>query len=100
VHPLKLWVARYLHEHPDASLSDVMDATVQTRLEVYEWLFKGGRKHAQDFRIRQLLERDAFQQVLENWKNYGYPFNTMTPSYASAIGASGDRPLHWRSSSA
>jgi len=92
VHPLKLWIASYVREHPDASLSDVMDVTAQTRMDVYEWLFKGGRKHAQDVRIRQVLERDAFQHVLENWQNYGYPFNTMTPSYASAIGASGDRP--------
>ena len=92
VHPLKLWTARYLCEHPDAPQSEVMNASTQTRLDVYEWLFKSGRKHAQDFRIRQLIEHDAFDHVLENWKNYGYPFNTMTASYASAIGASGDRP--------
>ena len=43
-------------------------------------------------RIRELLERDAFAQVHRSWQRLGYPFASLTPSYASAIGASGDRP--------
>jgi hypothetical protein len=92
VHPLELWVARYLREHPAASLSEVVEASTQARLDVYAWLFKTRHKRAQDVRIRQLLERQAFDRVLENWKLYGYPFDNITPSYASSIGASGDRP--------
>jgi membrane peptidoglycan carboxypeptidase len=92
VHPLELWLARYLSEHPEATRSEVMEASADLRLEVYRWLLKTRRKPTQDTRIRQMLEREAFDKVLASWKRYGYPFDTMTPSYAASIGASGDRP--------
>jgi hypothetical protein len=59
---------------------------------VYRWLFKSGRKYAQDKRIQFLLELEAFSEIHQFWKRLGYPFEALTPSYASAIGASGDRP--------
>ncbi|HEY9063492.1 MAG TPA: glycosyl transferase family 51, partial [Burkholderiaceae bacterium] len=49
-------------------------------------------KGAQDSRIRNLLEADAFGEVQKAWRRLGYPFDALTPSYASALGASGDRP--------
>jgi membrane peptidoglycan carboxypeptidase len=60
--------------------------------DVYRWLFKSGRKYAQNKRIQSLLEIEAFSEVHQFWKRLGYPFETLTPSYASAIGAAGDRP--------
>ena len=92
LHPLKLMVARQLRDNPKASLGQVVAATAKNRIDVYEWLFTSRHKHAQDFRIKQIIEREAFERILENWRNYGYPFNTITASYASSIGASGDRP--------
>ena len=92
LHPLELWLVSYLVHHPQAKLQQVMAASTNERQEVYRWLFKSGRKYAQDMRIRSLLELQAFAEVHQFWKRLGYPFETLTPSYASAIGASGDRP--------
>jgi membrane peptidoglycan carboxypeptidase len=92
VHPLELWLVAYLLQHPDVSLNDALAASTKERQEVYQWLFKSSRKHAQDRRIQTLLEMEAFQQVHTAWRRLGYPFETLTPSYATALGASGDRP--------
>jgi len=92
LHPLELWLVGYLAHHPGASLQQVMVASTDARQRVYRWLFKTGRKHAQDKRIQTLLEIEAFAEIHHAWQRLGYPFETFTPSYASAIGASGDRP--------
>jgi membrane peptidoglycan carboxypeptidase len=92
LHPLELWLVSYLVRHPQARLQEVMSASTSERQDVYRWLFKSGRKYAQNKRIQALLEREAFAEVLQFWKRLGYPFETLTPSYASAIGAAGDRP--------
>jgi membrane peptidoglycan carboxypeptidase len=92
VHPLELWVAAYLREHPRATLGEAVAASTEQRQEVYQWLFKTRHKGAQDARIRNLLEVDAFGEIQKAWRRLGYPFESLTPSYASALGASGDRP--------
>jgi membrane peptidoglycan carboxypeptidase len=92
LHPLALWTAGYLRQHPKASLGEVLSHSKEQRQEVYAWLFKTRHKSAQDVRIRELIEQDAFAEVLKDWKKLGYPFDSLTPSYASALGASGDRP--------
>ena len=92
MHPLELWLVAHLRRHPEATLGEVIAASREQRQEVYGWLFKTRRKPAQDARIRQLLEADAFAEVHRMWRRLGYPFESLTPSYASAIGASGDRP--------
>jgi membrane peptidoglycan carboxypeptidase len=92
IHPLELWIVAYLRENPKANLSDAIAASSQERQIVYEWLFKTSRKHAQDKRIAGLLEVEAFLEVHRQWQRMGYPFASMTPSYASALGASADRP--------
>ncbi len=92
VHPLELWMVGYLRKNPDATLSDVIAASAKERQIVYEWLFKTHRKHAQDKRIVGLLEVEGFLEIHRQWRRMGYPFASMTPSYASALGASADRP--------
>ncbi|WP_440534495.1 transglycosylase domain-containing protein [Variovorax sp. YR566] len=92
VHPLELWLVGYLRRHPGASLTEVLAASASERQEVYAWLFKTRHKSAQDKRMRELIELDAFAQIHRSWQRVGYPFASLTPSYASAIGASGDRP--------
>jgi membrane peptidoglycan carboxypeptidase len=39
-----------------------------------------------------VLEEDAFKQIWLAWKRQGYPFDSLVPSYATAIGVSGDTP--------
>ena len=92
IHPLELWLVKYLREHPKASFDDVVAASSNERVEVYDWLFKTSRKNAQDIRIQSLMEVEAFEALLKDWKRLGYPFDSLTPSYATAIGSSGDRP--------
>lgn len=92
IHPLELWLAGFLAKHPKASLEQIMTASVDERQEVYRWLFKNHRVNAQQKRIMTLLEEDAFTEIHAAWKRVGYPFDALTPSYATSIGASGDRP--------
>ena len=92
VHPLELWLASYLDQHPQASRREVMNAGAPLRQQVYGWLFKTHNPHRQDFRIRILVEQDAFKHITEDWRRLGFPFAHLVPSYATAIGSSGDRP--------
>lgn len=92
IHPLELWLVSYLMQFPQATLEEVMAASAGHRQEVYGWLFKTSRKRAQDRRIQVLLEIEAFSEIHSAWQRLGYPFATLTPSYACAIGASADRP--------
>ncbi|MGE5319711.1 MAG: hypothetical protein ACM3KD_05985, partial [Hyphomicrobiaceae bacterium] len=92
IHPLELWVVKTLRTSPLANLKTLDDKGADVRREVYNWLFKTSRKNAQDIRIQSLLEVEAFDSLLRDWKRLGYPFDNITPSYATAIGASGDRP--------
>ncbi len=92
VHPLELWLVSYLRTHPKAGWTEMTNASVKQRQEVYQWLFKTHRKHAQDKRIAGLLEVEAFLKIHAQWKKMGYPFDSLVPSYATTLGASADRP--------
>ncbi|MGF1613372.1 MAG: transglycosylase domain-containing protein [Gammaproteobacteria bacterium] len=92
VHPLELWLVGYLLKHPQASFADVITASSAERLAVYQWLFRTRHKNAQDRRIRDLLEVEAFLEIHRRWQALGYPFASLVPSYATAIGSSADRP--------
>ncbi|MEN6330787.1 MAG: transglycosylase domain-containing protein [Smithella sp.] len=92
LHPLELWLVAYLRAHPTAERSEIVRASTNERQEVYRWLFKTHRKNAQDIRIRSLLEVEAFLEIHKAWKRLGYPFDSLVPSYATAIGSSADRP--------
>ena len=92
VHPLELFLVTYLLSHPGASRDEVLRASVGERQEAYRWLFKTHNAHKQDVRIRILLEEDAFNEILQDWRRQGYPFARLIPSLATAIGSSGDRP--------
>ncbi|WP_309624598.1 transglycosylase domain-containing protein [Methylibium sp.] len=91
-HPLELWLAGFLRRDPQAKLSEVFAASGEQRQAVYGWLFNTRHKSAQDVRIRSLLEIEAFADIQRRWRRLGYPFESLTPSYATSIGASGDRP--------
>ncbi len=92
VHPLELWVVRYLQQHPETSISQIVAESAEERQMVYQWLFKTRSSRKQFQRIRTIIELEAFQDVHLAWKRMGYPFDYLVPSYATSIGSSGDRP--------
>ncbi|TGT14674.1 hypothetical protein EN817_32835, partial [Mesorhizobium sp. M3A.F.Ca.ET.174.01.1.1] len=92
VHPLELWTLNYLREHPDATPNEIQNASKDVRLQSYSWLFKTRYHATQDRRIKRMVELRAYEAIGRSWQALGYPFATLTPSYAAAIGASGDRP--------
>jgi membrane peptidoglycan carboxypeptidase len=92
VHPLELWLVEYLLQHANSSFEEVIKASAAERQEAYTWLLRSTRKHAQDVRIRSLLEADAFREIHRRWQRLAYPFPSLTPSLATAIGSSADTP--------
>lgn len=92
IHPLELWLVSYLRAYPGATLPEVIKASSAERQAVYSWLFKTRRKGAQDRRIRSLIELEAFLEIHKSWQRLGYPFDSLAPSYATALGSSADRP--------
>jgi membrane peptidoglycan carboxypeptidase len=92
VHPLELWLLSYFRQHPEATLADVLAASDRARQDAYRWLFKTSNKRAQDRRILTELEIEAFTEIHASWRRHGYPFPSLVPSYATAIGSSGDNP--------
>ncbi|MDO9104364.1 MAG: transglycosylase domain-containing protein [Methylovulum sp.] len=93
IHPLELWLVGYLAQHPNATQDEVIAAGAGPRQQVYRWLIKSHKQNAQQRRIMTLLETEAFWEIHHAWQRVGYPFAALTPSYATAIGASGDRPV-------
>jgi membrane peptidoglycan carboxypeptidase len=92
VHPLELWLLGYLRQHPEATLADVLATSDRARQDAYSWLFKTSNKRAQDRSILTELEIEAFAEIHASWQRHGYPFPSLVPSYATAIGSSGDNP--------
>jgi membrane peptidoglycan carboxypeptidase len=92
VNPLELWLVSYLQDHPNATRSEMLKAGAGARQDAYSWLFKTRSTRKQDIRIRILIEEDAFDRLLQDWRKVGYPFERIIPSYATAIGSSGDSP--------
>jgi hypothetical protein len=82
----------YLRAHPGAAWSQVKEASRAQIQETYQWLFKTRHKQAQDLRIRGIMEVEAFLEIHHAWQRLGYPFGSLVPSYATAIGSSADRP--------
>jgi membrane peptidoglycan carboxypeptidase len=92
IHPLELWLVTYLQRHPNATRAEMLAASADERQKAYAWLFEKKSPFAQNLRIRILLEQEAFDRILEDWRRQGYPFAQLVPSDGTAIGSSGDRP--------
>lgn len=92
VHPLELWLVGYLRVHPSATWTEVKSASLIQTHETYQWLFRTRHKAAQDSRIRGIMEMEAFLDIHKAWQRLGYPFGSLVPSFATAIGSSADRP--------
>ena len=92
IHPLEIWLVGYLRANPGVDFEEAFSASAKERVQVYDWLLAANKKNAQDIRIQSLIEVEAFEALHKDWKRLGYPFNNLTPSYATSIGSSGDRP--------
>jgi hypothetical protein len=92
VDPVALWVAEQLWASPSATREQLVAASETARREASAWLFRTRNKRAQERRLGELRERDAFAQIHARWARLGYPFDSLVPSYATAIGTSADRP--------
>ncbi|MES2625397.1 MAG: transglycosylase domain-containing protein [Pseudomonadota bacterium] len=92
VHPLELWMVEYLLANPGTPFDELVRASTEQRQEAYAWLFKTDSWDKQQKRIRILVEQDSFVAIHQQWQKLGYPFPTLVPSYATALGVSADRP--------
>jgi len=93
MNPLELWLVGYLYAQPEATFSQMLTASSSARLDAYKWLFNSREKLKQDRRIKIMLEQEAFLQIHAHWQKLGYPFGSLVPTYATAIGSSGDKPI-------
>jgi hypothetical protein len=92
IDPLELWLVDYLRAHPDASPKEEWASSADMREADWAWIFRTRNERARERRIAAMLERDAFAEIHRTWQHLGYPFSTLVPSLATAIGASADRP--------
>ena len=93
VHPLELWLLDYLRAHPGASLADTLRASADERQEVYRLALQDlAAQRAGQAHRASCSSSSAFLEIQRGWERLGYPFASLTPSLASAVGASGDRP--------
>jgi membrane peptidoglycan carboxypeptidase len=93
-HPLEVWLVFYLKNHPGSLWDKVLEASKDARMLSSSWIFRTRFHNAQNLRIRSLLERKAFAEIHRTWRSMGYPFGTLVPSLATAIGSSADRPVN------
>jgi membrane peptidoglycan carboxypeptidase len=93
IHPLDIWCANEYRKNPNLSWNDLLAGSRKARLQASSWLLHSRNRKAQDLRLRNKIERDAFARLTPHWQKLGFPFKTMVPSYASSIGSSGDRPV-------
>ncbi len=91
--PLEVWCAGVLAHQPAARWKDVLEQSEAARRQSTAWLFSTRNRRAQDLRLRIRIEKDAFARMTPAWQRLGFPFDTLVPSLATAVGASGDRPM-------
>jgi membrane peptidoglycan carboxypeptidase len=91
-HPLELWLMNYREHHPAATLAEIYANSTNERQQAYKWLLTLKYPHGQDTRIETVMESESFAEIHRAWQRLGYPFDSLVPSYATAIGVSGDTP--------
>ncbi|GIX30848.1 MAG: hypothetical protein KatS3mg124_1320 [Porticoccaceae bacterium] len=92
LHPLELWLVGRLVDAPDIGWDRLLEESASARREAYRWLFRSRSPAKRLRRIRTVLEEEAFAAIHRRWQALGYPFRALVPSYATALGASADRP--------
>jgi hypothetical protein len=92
IHPLEIWAAGELARQPDLPQAKLLARSNGAAQLASKWLFEARNRRAQDLRLKIRFEQDAFVEMTKSWKRLGFPFERLVPSYATAIGSSGDRP--------
>ncbi len=93
LHPLDLWCASEFRNDAESFLGKTLGSSSEARRVGSAWLLSSRNRRAQDLRLRIRMEKDAFSRMTPYWQRLGFPFKTMVPSYATAIGSSSDRPV-------
>ncbi len=91
-HSLVLWAAGQLLRNPELTWEELLPRSAKARIESSQWLFKDRNVRPQNRRLSVRIERDAFARMTPYWQRLGFPFGHLVPSYATALGSSGDRP--------
>ncbi len=91
LHPLELWLVAYMQDN--ILTRELRKKAIPIINESYNWILKPNKERARKRGISQLLEIDAFHHIHKKWRNVGYSFPKLVPSYATAIGSSGDKPI-------
>ncbi len=91
-HPLELWCAGQMIGNRSLSWQDALARSADAQKVASQWLFKTRNRRAQDLRLRIRFEQDAFERMTPGWKRFGFPFEHLVPSLATALGNSSDRP--------
>ena len=74
-------------------MAGILERSAAVRETASSWLFRSRNRHAQDVRLRARIEADAFARMTPYWRALGFPFGSLVPSLATAIGSSADRPI-------
>ena len=93
LHPLDLWCASAYRNDANLSWEKLWTDSGEARRVGSSWLLSSRAHRAQDLRLRIRMEKDAFSRMAPYWQRLGFPFKTLVPTYASAIGSSSDRPV-------
>ncbi|HWH79594.1 MAG TPA: transglycosylase domain-containing protein, partial [Candidatus Binatus sp.] len=93
LHPLDLWCASEFRNDPNLTWEKLWATSGEARRLGSSWLLSSRNRRAQDLRLRIRIEKDAFNRMAPFWQRLGFPFKTLVPSYATAIGVSSDRPV-------
>ncbi len=92
IHPLDLWCAGEFRQNAKLSWKVLYAKSGPARQVGSAWLLNSRNQRAQNNRLRIRIEKDAFARMTPYWQRLGFPFKTLVPSYATAIGVSTDRP--------
>ena len=92
-HPLDLWCANAYRNDANLTWEKLWADSSEARRVGSSWLLSNRAHRAQDLRLRIRMEKDAFTRLAPYWQGLGFPFKTLVPTYATAIGSSSDRPV-------
>jgi len=93
LHPMDIWCAGQIVQNRDTSWDELVARSGEARELSSRWLFQPRNWRAQERRLRIRFEEDAFARMTPYWQRLGFPFESLVPSLATAIGSSADRPI-------
>ena len=93
VHPLELWLRRV--SAPESRCEPAAGRRREPRTSVRPSTSGSSRARRRQPRTSASARSSKWKrsrEIHKHWKRLGYPFGSLVPSYATAIGVSGDRP--------